>query len=85
MKHIYLDSTVHLNNLLLLLLNGYNLFRADRPDNVKRGDVCLYHRGNLTLRLVDAPYIDQCIFLCDKHSKYNRVRSCHIQITWSVQ
>ena len=61
MKHIYLDSTVYLNNLLLLLLNGYNLFRADRPDNVKRGGVCLYYRENLTLRLVDALYIDQCI------------------------
>ena len=61
MKHIYLDSTVYLNNLLLLLLNGYNLFRADRPVNVKRGCVYLYYRENLTLRLVDALYIDQCI------------------------
>ena len=34
----YLDSTV-----------GYNLLRADHPDNVKRGGVCLYYRENLTL------------------------------------
>ena len=49
----YLDSTV-----------GYNLLRADHPDNVKRGGVCLYYRENLTLRLVDTPYIEQCI-LCE--------------------
>ena len=57
----YLDSTVDPNNLLI---NGYNLLRADHPDNVKRGGVCLYYRENLTLRLVDTTYIEQCI-LCE--------------------
>ena len=57
----YLDSTVHPNNLLI---NGYKLVRADHPDNVKRGGVCLYFRENLTLQLVDTPYIEQCI-LCE--------------------
>ena len=55
----YLDLTVDANNLLI---NGYNLFRADHPDNVKRGGVCLYHKENLTLQLVDTLYIEQCIF-----------------------
>ena len=57
----YLDSTVYINNLSV---NGYNLLRADHPDNVKRGGVCLYYRGNLTLQLVDTPYNEQCI-LCE--------------------
>ena len=57
----YLDSTVDPNNLLI---NGYNLLRADHPDDVKRGGVCLYYRENLTLRLVDTPYIEQYI-LCE--------------------
>ena len=57
----YLDSTVDPNNLLI---NGYNLLRADCPDNVKRGGVCLYYKENLTLQLVDTPYIEQCI-LCE--------------------
>ena len=57
----YLDSTVDPNNLLI---SGYNLLRADHPDKVKRGGVCLYSRENLTLRLVDTPYIEQCI-LCE--------------------
>ena len=59
----YLNSTVDPNNLLI---NGYKLVRADHPDNVKRGGVCLYYRVNLTLQLVDTPYIEQCI-LCEKH------------------
>ena len=42
----YLDSTVNPNNILI---NGYNLLRADYPDNIKRGGVCLYYRENLTL------------------------------------
>ena len=57
----YLDSTVDPNNLLI---SGYNLLRADHPGNFKRGGVCLYSRENLTLRLVDTPYIEQCI-LCE--------------------
>ena len=50
----YSDSTVDANNLLI---NGYNLLRADHPDNVKRSGLCL------TLQLLDTPYIVQCI-LC---------------------
>ena len=59
----YLNSTVDPNNLLI---NGYKLVRADHPDDVKRGGVCLYYRENLTLQLVDTPYIEQCI-LCEIH------------------
>ena len=57
----YLDSTADQNNLLI---NGYNLFKADYPDNIKRGGVCSYYREKLTLWLVDTPYIEQCI-LCE--------------------
>ena len=61
MTETNLDSTVNTNNLLI---NGYNLLRAHHPDNVKWGDVCLYYMENLTLRLVDTHYIEQCI-LCE--------------------
>ena len=57
----HLDSAVDPNNLLI---NDYKLFRADHPDNVKRGGVCLYYRENLTIQLVDTPYNEQCI-LCE--------------------
>ena len=59
----YLNSTVDPNNLLI---NGYKLVRADHPDDVKRGGVCLYYREHLTLQLVDTPYFEQCI-LCEIH------------------
>ena len=56
----YLDSTVDANNLLI---NGYNLLRADHPDNVKQGGVYLYYGGNLTLRLVDTPTLNSAFFV----------------------
>ena len=59
----YLNSTVDPKNPLI---NGYKLVRADNPDDFKRGGVCLYYRENLTLQLVDTPYIEQCI-LCETH------------------
>ena len=59
----YLKSTVDPNSLLI---NGYKLVWADHPDDVKSGGVCLYYRENLTLQLVDTPYIEQCI-LCEIH------------------
>ena len=71
----YLDSTVHPNNLLI---NGYKLVRADHPDNVKRGGVCLYYRENLTLWYTLHWTMHS---LWNKHSEYNRLCSCNIQIT----
>ena len=57
----YLDSSVDPNNFSI---NGCKLLRANHPDSVKRGGVCLYYRESLTLQLVDTPYIEQCI-LCE--------------------
>ena len=34
----YLDSTISDS---LLEINGYNLVRADHPNNIKRGGVCI--------------------------------------------
>ena len=44
----YLDSTVDDKTIEI---KGYNLIRADYPNNQRRGGVCLYFRGNLCLRL----------------------------------
>ena len=35
----YLDSTIPDS---LLEIDGYNLVRADHPNNIKRGGVCLF-------------------------------------------
>ena len=59
----YLDSTVPLDDNSLSL-NGYNLTRADHPDNVKRGCVCVYYKENLSLRIISTSYFHQCL-LCE--------------------
>ena len=39
----YLDSTIPDS---LLEIDGYNLVRADHPNNIKRGGVCLFWLQN---------------------------------------
>ena len=40
----YLDSAAQDNNLSS---NGYNLIKADHPNDVKQGGVCLYFKKSL--------------------------------------
>ena len=56
----YLNSSV---NESLLLIPGYQLLRADYPDNLKKGGACLYYKENLSLRHTETPCFSQCI-LC---------------------
>ena len=44
-----------------LSLNDYNVTRADHPNNVKRGGVCMYYKKNLSLRIISTSYFDQCL------------------------
>ena len=57
----YLHSSLNEN---LLLIPGYHLLRADHPDNLKKGGVCLYYKENLSLRQTETPYFSQCV-LCE--------------------
>ena len=54
----YLDSTVPLDDNSVSL-NGHKLTRADHPDNVKRGGVCMYYKQNLSLRIISTSHFDQ--------------------------
>ena len=56
----FLDSSVSLDDRNLSI-QGYILIRADHPDDVKRGGVCLYFKENLTLKVIDNSFIAQCI------------------------
>ena len=49
----YLISPVNEN---FLLIPGYHLLRADHPDNLKKGGVCLYYKEHLRLRQIETPY-----------------------------
>ena len=44
-----------------LAISGYNLIRSDHPSNNKRGDVCIYYKNFLTLRVLSIQYLQECI------------------------
>ena len=44
----YLDSSVRTDDRDILI-NGYNIIRADHPSNNKRGGVCIYYRECLAV------------------------------------
>ena len=46
----YLDSSVDDKTIEI---PGYNLFRADYPNNQKKRGVCLYFKENLCLRQIE--------------------------------
>ena len=48
----FLDSIIS-DDDNILHMEGYNLIRADHPDNIKRGRVCLYFKKSLALRKLD--------------------------------
>ena len=49
-------------------MEGYNLIRADHPDNIKRGGVCLYFKKSLALRKIELSHITECL-LCEVSAK----------------
>ena len=56
----YLDSSVS-DDDDNLEITGYDLFRADRTSNAKRGGVCIYYRNSLPLKTLGIQYLQECI------------------------
>ena len=50
-------------------MEGYNLIRADHPDNIKRGGVCLYFKKSLVLRKIELFHITTECLLCEINVK----------------
>ena len=44
-----------------LELPSYKLFRSDHPSSNKRGDVCVYYKSTLPLRILNISNLDECI------------------------
>ena len=44
-----------------LNVKGYNLYRADHPNNVKRGGVCAHIRESLPVRCLSNAYLQECL------------------------
>ena len=60
LSETYLDSSIPSddNNLEI---PGYDLIRADHQSNSKRGNVCVYYRNSLPLKILDIFYLQECI------------------------
>ena len=52
----FLDSTIS-DDDDILYMEGYNLIRADHPDNINRGGVCLYFKKSLALKKIELLHI----------------------------
>ena len=47
----------------LLEIDGYNLVRADHPNNIKRGGIYIYYKESLPVRVISLPYLKEALFL----------------------
>ena len=49
LSETYLENSYHIDDYQLTL-PGYNLIRADSPNNIKRGGVCIYYQDTLPVK-----------------------------------
>ena len=56
----YLESSTNLNDNSLQI-EGYNLVRADHPNDIKKGGVCIYFRESLPV--IAIPYLKEVVLL----------------------
>ena len=61
LSEIYLDSSIPSDHVSLEL-EGYKLVRADHPNNVKRGGVCIYYKESIPVRVINLLY-QYCLLL----------------------
>ena len=60
LSETYLDSS-NLSNDDNFNLPGYNVVRADHLSNTKKGDVCIYLKNSLPLKVLDIQLLQECI------------------------
>ena len=58
LSEAYLDSSTTDS---LLKIDGYNLVRADHPNGIKRGAVCIYYKESLPVRVISLPYLKEAL------------------------
>ena len=44
-------------------MEGYKLIRADHPNNIKRGGLCIYYKESLPVRVISIPYFNEALLL----------------------
>ena len=58
----YLNSDTSSNDDKLNI-PGYNMSRADHPSGNRRGEVCIYYKESLTIKMLNTNYLQECICL----------------------
>ena len=56
----FFDSTIS-DDDNILHMEGYNLIRADHPNNTKGGGVSLYFKKGLALRKIELSHVTECL------------------------
>ena len=67
LSETYLDSSIPDD---MIEIEGYNLIRADHPNNIKRGGVCIYYKESLPVRIISLPFLNEALLL--EMSCYNK-------------
>ena len=60
LSETYLDSPIPDS---LLEIDGYNLVGVDHPNNIKRGEVCIYYKESLAVRVISLPDFKEALLL----------------------
>ena len=60
LSETYLDSSAPDG---LLETDGYNLVRADHPNNIKKGEVCIYYKESVPVRVISLHYLKKALLL----------------------
>ena len=60
LSETYLNSSIPYDNDNLEI-PGYNLIRAHHPSENKRGDVCIYYKNTLPLKVLDIHILQERI------------------------
>ena len=58
LSETYLDSSVDNKSLEI---SGYYLIRSDHPSNKKCGDICIYYKNFLPLKVTGVLLLEECI------------------------
>ena len=60
LSETYLDNSYHSDDDQLTF-PGYNLIRAENPNNIKRVGVCIYCRETLPVKVINVNILNECL------------------------
>ena len=78
LSKICLDDSYHTDDDQLAF-PGYNLIRSDNPNNIKRGEVCIYYRET-SVKIINVNILNECL-VCKLYFGSRRV--CLVSIYWT--